>query len=118
MIRKDTYFHDKLKTLMDRFVHEVYDVTSNFPKSEIFGTTSQYRRAALSVILNYVEGYARQRKAVLKTFIEISYGSMKECSYLTEFSYKRNYMVKKDYEILITLADEISRMLWGILSKL
>jgi four helix bundle protein len=96
----------------------VYDCTQSFPKEEIFGVTSQLRRSALSVALNYIEGYARQRPAVLKNFLEISYGSLKESKYLTYFSFKRGYINKKEYDELLVLAEEIGAMLWGILSKL
>ncbi|MFH1111802.1 MAG: four helix bundle protein [Patescibacteria group bacterium] len=53
-------FHDQLKTKMDEYVHAVYVLTKSFPKDELYGVTSQLRRAALSVILNYIEGYARK----------------------------------------------------------
>jgi len=56
---EDNYF-DKLKSKMDEYAHLVYEITGNFPKEEIYGITSQLRRASLSVILNYVEGFARQ----------------------------------------------------------
>ena len=115
---EDNSFHKKLKQLMDEFVHRVYDATAKFPKEEQFGLNSQYRRAALSVILNYIEGYARRKKLVLKNFLEISYGSIKEAKYLTYFSFRRKYLLKKDYEKLINLSDEIGKMLWGILEKI
>jgi len=103
---------------MDDFVNKVYDVTANFPKEETFGLISQFRRAALSMILNYIEGYARQRKNVLRNFLEISYGSLKESKYLIYFSYKRKYLFDKDYRELMILSEEIGKMLWGILEKL
>jgi len=57
---KDTNkFHDILKNKADIFAFEVYKITKKFPREEIYGITSQLRRAALSVILNYIEGYAR-----------------------------------------------------------
>lgn len=115
---KENQFHDKLKKLMDQLVHRVYDVTETFPKQEVFGLTSQLRRAALSVILNYIEGFARQRKLVLKNFLEISYGSLKETKYILYFSQKRSYIRQHDYIELLSLCDEIGKMLWGILSKL
>ncbi|MDO8572808.1 MAG: four helix bundle protein [bacterium] len=111
-------FHKELRVLVDRYAHRVYDCTQSFPKEEIFGVTSQLRRSALSVALNYIEGYARQRPAVLKNFLEISYGSLKESKYLIYFSFKRGYINKKEYDELLALAEEIGAMLWGILSKL
>ncbi|MFA5133869.1 MAG: four helix bundle protein [Patescibacteria group bacterium] len=113
-----TEYHDKLKHLMNDFVHLVYDYTENFPKSEIFGLTSQIRRAALSIILNYIEGYARIKKMVTKNFLEISYGSLKESKYLVYFSYKRKFFNEKQYEKLIQLAEEIGKMLWGTINKI
>jgi four helix bundle protein len=77
---------------MDQLVHRVYDVSEHFPKNEVFGVTSQLRRASLSIILNYIEGYARKRKNVYKHFLEISYGSLKDTKYLLYFSFKRKYI--------------------------
>lgn len=111
-------FHKELKNLMDEYASKAYDATQNFPKEEIFGLTSQLRRAALSVMLNYIEGYARQQKKVLRNFLEISYGSLKESKYLVYFSHKRQYLNKNQYEYLINLADKIGAMLWGIISKI
>ena len=114
----DNEFHSKFKSLMDRFVFEVYDNTKNFPKEEVYSLTSQLRRAALSVILNYIEGCARQRRAVLKNFLEISYGSLKEAKYLIYFSVRQGYLNKEKGKELLDLAEKIGAMLWGILRKL
>lgn len=103
---------------MDQYVNRVYDVSKKFPKNELFGVTSQLRRAALSVPLNYVEGFARQRNAVLKNFLETSYGSLKESRYLINFSFGREYINKTEHDELIALNDRIGRMLWGIFTKL
>jgi four helix bundle protein len=70
-------FQEKLKIKMDDYAHLVYDITKKFPHSELYGTTSQMRRSSLSVILNYIEGFARKKKAVKRNFWEISYGSLK-----------------------------------------
>lgn len=111
-------FHEDLKKLMDEFVLKVYSDTKNFPKDELYGLTSQLRRAALSVILNYIEGYARQRVAVLKNFLEISYGSLKEAKYIIQFALKQNYLTQDQHDDLIALSEKIGRMLWGTLKKL
>ena len=46
---------------MDEYVHLVYRLTKKFPKEELFGVVSQLRRSALSVILNYIEGYRAKK---------------------------------------------------------
>lgn len=111
-------FHSQLKLYINDYVHCVYDVTEKFPKSELFGTTSQFRRAALSVMLNYVEGYARGRTTYVKSFLEIAYGSLKESEYLIDFCYERKYMNKAECDRLKKLADTIGVMLFGALAKL
>jgi len=111
-------YHTELKQLIHQYVRKVYSITKQFPKEELFGLTSQFRRATLSVMLNYVEGYARRRKAVLKNFLEISYGSLKESQYLVQLSWELNYMQKVDSDELLAMTDRIGRMLWGIFSKL
>lgn len=117
-MKRESKFHQKLKILMDRFVNKVYDYTKNFPKEEMFGLTSQLRRSALSVILNYIEGYARQSKRALRSFLVISYGSLKESKYLIYFSHRRGHLKEKEYKELIDLADKIGGMTWGIISKI
>jgi len=116
-MKPETY-HEKLKAKMDIYVHLIYKITKDFPKEEIYGATSQLKRAALSVILNYIEGYARGRDKVHKNFLEISYGSLKESKYLLHFSLVENYLSKADYERAVILAEDIGAMLWGILRKL
>lgn len=111
-------FHGQLKELMDEYVQKVYYCTKKFPREEIFGVTYQFRRASLSVVLNYIEGYARQRKEVLRNFIKISYGSLKESNYLISFSRTQHYINEEDYKELSALGDRTGKMLWGILTGL
>ncbi len=111
-------FSDQLKKKMDEYVHFVYRITKSFPKEELFGVTSQLRRAALSVILNYIEGFARQRKAVKLNFWEISYGSLKESKYLLHFSLMEGYLKKENYDRGLKLAEEIGAMLWTSIQPL
>lgn len=105
-------FHEKLKTKIDFFVHNVYKVTKAYPKDELYGVTSQLRRSSLSVILNYIEGFARNNNKVNRNFLKISYGSFKEAQYLIQFSYQEKYLSERNYQILSKQADEIGAMLW------
>lgn len=111
-------FHEKLKILMDEYVHLVYKVSKGFPKNELYGVTSQIRRATLSVILNYIEGYSRKKKLIMINFLEISYGSLKESKYLLHFCLKEKYLSEKDYKKALKLAEEIGAMLWTTLKNL
>lgn len=112
---KTEEYHKKLKSIMDEYVHLVYRYTRKFPREELYGVTSQLRRSSLSVVLNYIEGFARIRHRVNKNFLEISYGSLQESKYLIEFSYEEGYLNKLEHDKLSKLGEEIGAMLWGIL---
>jgi four helix bundle protein len=111
-------FHDKLRELMNQYVHYVYRLTKKFPKEEIYGVTSQLRRSSLSIILNYIEGYSRKKQQVMINFYEISYGSLKESKYLLDFSFKENYIDEDGYDKTLKMAEEIGAMLWSTLQKI
>jgi four helix bundle protein len=112
-------FHQELHLKMDRYVYKVYQLTKEFPKHEIFGVTSQLRRSALSVILNYIEGYARRRGAVYRNFLEISYASLKESDYLLTFALEEKYISDKGgFDECKKLADQIGAMLWSTIESL
>jgi four helix bundle protein len=113
-------YYDDLKLKMHKYVKLVYKVTRNFPREELYGITSQLRRAVISIILNFIEGYARRRGdkcKVFKNFLDISYGSLKETKYLIYFSYSENFINKEDYKTLEDMGDEIGKMLWSIILK-
>ena len=75
--------HSKLKAfeLADKMALLIYEKTRSFPKEEMFGLTSQMRRAAVSVPSNIVEGCARESQAEYVRFLEIAYGSLRELHY-------------------------------------
>jgi four helix bundle protein len=64
-----------------QFVLDVYRTTKSFPKEELFGLTSQYRRAAVSIAANIAEGYGKKGKSDKLRFYNISEGSINECRY-------------------------------------
>ncbi len=61
------------------FVLEVYSETENFPKKELYGLTSQFRRAAVSIAANIAEGFKKRGKKDKARFMNISQGSLEEC---------------------------------------
>jgi len=113
-----TEFQKKLYKLIDDYVYFVYNVTRSFPKEELFGIVSQWRRSTLSIMLNYIEGYARKKSLVQLNFLEISFGSFKESKYLLYFSKKINFLKNEDYFCGVKLSEEIGAMLWTELSSL
>ena len=117
MADNKNYFED-LKKKMDAYVHFVYKLAKTFPRDELYGVTSQLRRATLSIVLNFIEGYARKKTAVKRNFWEISFGSLKESKYLLHFSLVENYIKDSDYQQAEKMADEIGAMLWRALEPL
>lgn len=106
-------FQEKLRKLMKEYSHYIYDVSKQFPREELFSSVSQIRRAALSILLNYVEGFARRKKKVQLNFYEISYGSLKESVILLEFTLEEGWIKQEQYNFAINIADEIGAMLWS-----
>lgn len=63
------------------FVLAVYRLSGIFPKHEIYGLTSQFRRAAVSIAANIAEGFRKRNKADKVRFLNIAQGSLEECRY-------------------------------------
>ena len=90
------------------FVVEVYKTTAGFPKTEIYGLTAQFRRAAVSVPANIAEGFKKTGKADKIRYYNIAQGSLEECRYYV--------LLSKDLGYCSTLclhekAEEISKLL-------
>jgi len=115
---KQNEFHQDLYRYLDTYVHCIYRITKKFPKEEMFTSSSQLRRSALSVMLNYIEGYGRIGRASYKNFLTIAYGSLKESRYLVQFAFDEEYISEKEKEEALKLADTIGKMLWGVIKKL
>ncbi|MFH0985078.1 MAG: four helix bundle protein [Candidatus Omnitrophota bacterium] len=100
----------------------VYKATKIFPREELYGITSQFRRAALSVALNIVEGQASVSKRDFLNFLNIANRSLVESEYLLEFSRDLTYLNALDYELLEKKRCELGLLLTafirGVRSKL
>lgn len=91
-----------------QWVLEIYKLTEGFPRHEMFGLTSQLRRAAVSVPANIAEGFKRQGKGDKIRFYNIAQASLEECRYYLILSNDLSYANTDD---LAGKLDEISRML-------
>lgn len=101
----------------DRLAILVYELTGAFPKAELFGITSQLRRAALSIPTNIVEGHARKTNKEFKQYINIALGSLAETRYLFNFSQRLGYH-SHDTSELETLIEETGKVLWSFYRNL
>jgi len=95
------------------FVNEVYLATKNYPKEEIFGLTSQFRKAAVSISLNIAEGSAKTKKD-FNRFVDMARGSVFECITILQISEKLYYINHSKVDELRDRLVEISKMLSGL----
>ncbi len=102
----------------DELAYQIYLTAKKFPKDEIYGLTSQIRRAALSVPTNIVEGHSRRGSKEFLRFIYISLGSLAETEYLLFFSKRLGYINDSQYEHLEKLRSEAGKLLFGLSKKL
>lgn len=96
----------------------VYFATKSFPKEEVYGITSQLRRAALSVPTNLVEGMGRGSTGELRQFTNIALGSLAETEYLLDFCFEIGHLGKDDHEKLAGLRKEVGALLWKFYQKI
>lgn len=64
-----------------QFVLNAYGISEEFPKSEIYGLTSQFRRASISIAANIAEGFKKRGNKEKARFYDIAQGSLEECQY-------------------------------------
>lgn len=91
-----------------QFVLSAYRYSSEFPKTEIYGLTSQFRRAAVSIPTNVAEGFNKRTKADKARFVNISQGSLEECRYYLILAKDLTY---GDSQGLMSQLEEVSKLL-------
>ena len=100
--------------LADDLTVLVYQRTQSFPREELYGLTSQLRRAASSVPANLAEGSNRASKKDYLRFLSISAGPLAETKYFLHLSCRLGYLEPVEYEQLCTKAEETSKALFGL----
>jgi four helix bundle protein len=100
------------------WVEAIYAATRSWPQDERFGLTSQIRRAAVSVPSNIAEGCARRSTAEFLRFLSIARGSLAEVETQIIVATRLSYLDQTSQTPLLEAADEISRMLAGLIAKL
>jgi len=97
---------------------KVYDLTDKFPREELYGLTSQMRRAAVSVPSNIAEGRGRGTKKDFVQFLRIAFGSISELQTQVEIAKFRPATINFNYAEINSLSTEIAKMLNSLISKL
>ena len=112
--------HTQLRAfeLADEVAMSVYRATAGFPKEELFGLTSQIRRAAVSVPSNIVEGCARDSEADYLRFLKIAFGSLRELHYQLNLSKRLGFLLNEDSSLLELKVVETEKVLNGLICAL
>jgi four helix bundle protein len=91
-----------------QFVLESYSYSKHFPKEELYGLTSQYRRASVSIAANIAEGFKKRGAKDKARFMNIAQGSLEECRYYLILAQDLGYGSTQN---LNDLLEEVSKML-------
>ncbi|MGB7062087.1 MAG: four helix bundle protein [Candidatus Zixiibacteriota bacterium] len=110
---------ENLKVYRDslQFAKDVYRLTNKFPKDEIFGLTSQLRRAASSVVLNIAEG-SGLTKNEFKNFLRRARGSVYECVAILEIALDTKYVSEEEYKQLYERCNTLARSISALMRKI
>ncbi len=95
----------------------IYKITESFPKEDLYGLTSQIRRASVSIPSNVSEGSKRGKKEFLH-FLKISHGSGAETETQLIIAYRLGYITKIDFEKTSNELEDIMKMLSAFIKKL
>lgn len=102
----------------NKLAHMIYDATEKSPKDELFGLTSQMRRASVSVAANIAEGYTRNSPKEKLRFYNVALGSLTEVEYYIDFASERCFYTDKIYSDLTALQSETAKVLTGLAKSL
>src|SRR6266481_9851815 len=108
--------HERLQAwrLCHELVLAVYDATTSFPKHELYGLTSQARRAAFSAAVNIAEGSAKRGSAEFRRFIDISVGSLAELAYILRLVRDLKLLSAEEWSQLERLRGRAGFMTWRL----
>ena len=100
-----------------KLVTNCYSISSNFPKEEQFGLTSQIRRSTVSIPSNISEGYGRGTNKDYYRFLTISLGSLFEFQTQIEIAFNLQYISTENFNQLYEDSRELERMLTAFMNK-
>jgi four helix bundle protein len=96
----------------------LYKLTQGFPREEMYGLTSQLRRAGVSVASNIAEGFGRRSRSEFRSFLCIARGSVLEMQTQLFIARELTFGDPKQIGEAEKIAEEVSRMLWVLMEKM
>ncbi|MCF7844698.1 MAG: four helix bundle protein [Kiritimatiellales bacterium] len=99
-------------------ITKLYDLTSHFPKEEMYGLTSQMRRASISIASNIAEGKARGTRKDYTHFLHIARGSGTELEAQIEIAKRLPKTSSLNYRNVDSILCEVMKMLNALIKKL
>jgi len=96
----------------------VYQATKKFPRDELYGLTSQARRAAFSAGANIAEGSAKRGSREFRRYLDISIGSLSEVAYALHVAKKLEYLSLEEWRELDRIRAEASKLTWHLCKSL
>jgi four helix bundle protein len=123
---RENFMDEKIRTFKDlkvwqkgiEAVKEVYEISRGFPKEEVYGLSSQMRRAAVSIPSNIAEGFRRKYNKEYKQFLHISLGSTAELETQVIIAKELKYINERQEKVLSELINHVCRMIVNLTKKL
>jgi len=101
-----------------KFTNKIYNLTNKFPKEELYGLTSQIRRATVSIMSNIAEGFDRRSDKELSNFLSMARGSSSEVQNDLYIALDLKYISKEDFRIMYAEAKKIAKQINGLMNYL
>ena len=96
------------------YTKDVRKITKQFPKDEIFGLNSQFKRAADSIVLNIAEGAGNSSNKEFVHFLDYSIRSSFECKGCIDIALENKFINQTDYQMMLAETNELIAMLYGL----
>jgi len=109
-------WNDAIKLVKD--IKDIYNITAKFPKEELYGLTSQIKRAVISIPSNIAEGASRQTEKEFIQFLYISLGSASEVETQLIVAKELNFINENDLNYLLEKLKKIKKMINGLIKHL
>jgi four helix bundle protein len=101
-----------------KFTNKIYNITNKFPKEELYGLTSQIRRATVSIMSNIAEGFDRRSDKELSNFLSMARGSSSEVQNDLYIALDLKYISEEEFKKMYAEAKKIAKQINGLMTYL